>query len=166
MLAGPVSAGKMALVRKFKLAFRKKYLVVWVFDPSKEMGDQMIDLANRLQAHMGKKTSLALKNKDDALSYTKSTLLLGTFGCLLAFAPGCAFAQTAPNVPEAHGQNNNHLLMSGVHGRQDDQIVTVSHFTDAEALQFLAHRGGPQVLDRLAAKISYSPLSLSCQSDI
>lgn len=139
VVTGPSGVGKTALTHAYAKSFHGRYQVVWVFEPTKGMEKQMIQFAHKLHALKGKGKTLEIKTKEDAAHYVKTALRLSTFSWLLMFDGAASFAQVADYLPETHGQQGKHVLVSSLSGRTDGGVVNLKTLTDPEAATFLKH---------------------------
>ncbi|MFN7365625.1 MAG: hypothetical protein ACK5TR_06760 [Alphaproteobacteria bacterium] len=163
VITGPSGIGKTSLVGEYARRNHKKYQVVWLFNLSKGMDEQMTELARKLHAYKGHKTPLVFKKGEDALSYVKTTLRLATFSSLLIFDNAPNLLAATEYIPETHGKKNNHTLVTSLSGRNSDNVMTLTHFTPQEADRFLTHyfpSASKDDLKLLATTLENHPLAM------
>lgn len=163
VMTGPSGIGKTSLVGEYARRNHKRYQVVWLFNLSKGMDEQMTELAHKLHAYKGHKPPLVFKKGEDAASYVKTTLRLATFSWLLIFDNAPTLHAATEYIPETHGQKNKHALVTSLSSRNSNNLLTLSHFTDKEAHQFLAHylpNAEQKDLKLLASTLENHPLAM------
>ncbi|MFN7364610.1 MAG: tetratricopeptide repeat protein [Alphaproteobacteria bacterium] len=163
VIMGLSGIGKTSLAEEYARRNHKKYQVVWRFNLSKEMDEQMTALAHKLHVYQGNKTALVLKSKEDAGAHVKNLLRTAAFSWLLIFDNAPNVLAATEYLPETHGQKNKHTLVTSLSGRHSDNMITVTHFTDGEAASFLAHylpNAEQKDIKLLASTLENHPLAM------
>ena len=140
---GPVVVTGLSGMGKSRLAFTyakkqaHKYRIVWVFDASQGMDNQMINFANKLYASGNKGKKGTFSNKEDATHYVKTLLRTCTFSWLLIFDGVASFASATQYLADPLQDNDKHILLTSASSTGAPQTLDLTPLKDEEALELL-----------------------------
>ncbi|MBA4119032.1 MAG: hypothetical protein C0514_09110 [Candidatus Puniceispirillum sp.] len=163
IVTGVSGVGKSHLTFAYARKNASKYRVVWVFDASKGVDEQMMDFANKLYAltHNGQQGHFS--KKEEASHYVKTLLRTCSFAWLLIFDNALGFSSVKAALPETHGEKGKHVLVSSLSERGATGVLRVEAMTDGEAKTFLRHylkNASDDEIQHLARLLENHPLAL------
>jgi tetratricopeptide (TPR) repeat protein len=165
VVTGLSGVGKSTLVHAFARQHHKKYRLVWMFDASKGVNNQMIDFANKLYTHQNPGKKGTFEKKEEASFYVKNLLRTAAFSWLLIFDGAQALASVEDEFPETHGQQDKHVVVTATsaHGVSPQNLLEMIPYTPEDALGFLKSKvtGEEADLSFLSETLGYHPMALT-----
>lgn len=163
MVTGLSGMGKSRLSFAYAKKNARTYHVVWVFDASKNMENQMIDFANKLYALAHKGRMGTFSKKEDASHYVKTLLRTCAFSWLIVLDAAPSMAAVKDQIPETFNGKDKHVIVTSLSGQEATGALRLNALTDAEAHHFLRHylkdATDAQIAD-LATLLGNHPLAL------
>ncbi|MBA4118513.1 MAG: hypothetical protein C0514_06440 [Candidatus Puniceispirillum sp.] len=163
VVTGLSGMGKSRLAFTYAKKQAHKYRIVWVFDASQGMDNQMINFANKLHAVNNKGEKGSFSNKEDATHYVKTLLRTCTFSWLLIFDGTASFAHAKDSLPETHGATDKHVIMTSLSDKGASGVLQLDALSDQEAFALLSHYlkdASSQDIARLAKTLHNHPLAM------
>lgn len=163
VVTGLSGVGKSTLVHAFARKNHKKYRLVWMFDASKGVDNQMIDFANKLYTHTHPGQKGTFQKKEEASFYVKNLLRTAAFSWLLIFDGAQSLASVEDELPETHGDAHKHVIVTATSSQGAQNFLALTPFTAEEALSFLKSKLEAEEADliSLAKTLGEHPMALT-----
>lgn len=158
--------GKTQLAKKFAHKKFSKYDIIWWFDSSKNMNDQIAALAHQLYSHNLSRTNVDIDrvSADAVLLYVKEILRTTNKSWLLIFDNYIEINLIKEYIPEIHEHQKKNILVTSRNANELLPSLYLKPFSPAEAEEFLIQSmniSNDDKISQLAELMEYYPLALA-----
>jgi Tfp pilus assembly protein PilF len=166
IIVGSGGIGKTQLAKQYVHTNHHNYRIVWWFDMSKNIDDQLISFANQLNniSTVNAKIDFTKTSANAVLLYIKELLRTTDKSWLLIFDNVKNTNLIKDYFPETHNRSNKDILVTTRNTNEVLPCLYLKNFTLNESLEFLAKLVSTEDIDdlnKLSKLLAFYPLALA-----
>jgi hypothetical protein len=165
IITGPGGIGKTQLAKKYVHDNASNYEIIWWFDMSKSIDDQLNSLARCLnKAHIGNAINVDKVSASAVLLHIREALRTTDRSWLVVFDNVENISLIKDYIPESHNRKNKNILITTKNSNGTLPSLYLNVFTSEEASKFLLQAtkvSDQSDLNKLSELLSFYPLSLA-----